>query len=295
MDKLKRPVACFGALEAVIGFSALFSILLYKKLPFILYNLRGSFSEDFWIFQLFQFFLCAAIMIIPTLAMGAIFPLVGRIYTANLKSVGKKIGEIYFFNTAGSIFGAFAGGFILIPLLGVQRSVILIAAANICIAITLIARSGLKGYSKSIIAAALAVVFIITAALLPPWEKVMMTMGLYINPVDKRAELEEIIYYKEGINAIVTVRRGADGTISYQANGKTEASSTGRQARRGLESSGPYPAAAARGHPRQGAPGGARLGDNTRGDGALQAKIHRRSGDRDRRRRRGRVLLRGEQ
>ncbi len=226
VDRLKRPVAWFGALEAVIGFSALFSILLYKKLPFILYSLRGSFSEDFWIFQLFQFFLCAAIMIIPTLCMGAIFPLVGRIYTKNLKNIGRNIGEIYFFNTAGSIFGAFAGGFILIPLLGVQRSVILIAAANICIAITLIARSTLKGSSKLIIGAAFAIVFIITAVALPPWEKMLMTMGLYINPVEKRVLNEELIYYKEGINAIVTVRRGADGTISYQANGKTEASST---------------------------------------------------------------------
>jgi spermidine synthase len=225
VDRLKRPVAWFGALEAVIGFSALFSILLYKRLPLILYELRGDFSERFWIFQLLQFFLCAAIMIIPTLAMGAIFPLVGRIYTKSLKNVGAKIGEIYFFNTTGSIFGAFAGGFILIPLLGVQKSVVLIAAFNICIAITLLLYSGVKGYIKGAAAVAFAVVFIVTAILMPPWEKMMMTMGLYINPVEKRASLEEIIYYKEGINAIITVRRAVDGTISYQANGKTEASS----------------------------------------------------------------------
>jgi spermidine synthase len=222
VDRLKRPVAWFAALEAVIGFSALFSILLYKRLPLILYDLRSGFSERFWIFQLFQFFLVAAIMIIPTLSMGAIFPLVGRIYTKKLTSVGRKIGEIYFFNTTGSIFGAFAGGFILIPLLGVQKSVILIAALNIGIAVTLMSRSGLRVYPKAVIGAAFAIVFIVTALLMPPWEKMVMTMGLYINPVDKRG-MEEIIYYKEGINAVITVRRGGNDTLSYEANGKVEA------------------------------------------------------------------------
>lgn len=228
VDRLKRPVVWFGALEAVIGFTGLFSIFLYRKLPFILYSMRETFAERFWLFQLLQLLLCAAIMIIPTLSMGAIFPLVGRIYTKGLKTVGKNIGEIYFFNTAGSIFGAFAGGFILIPALGVQNGVILIAALNVCIAAVLISGASLKGYTKAAVAAVFAVVFILSAIALPPWEKMVMTMGLYVNPVMDKGR---IIFYKEGINAVITVRETLKtegykyNTISYQANGKNEAGS----------------------------------------------------------------------
>jgi spermidine synthase len=229
VDRLKRPVVWFGALEAVIGFSALFSIFIYRKLPLIFYNLKEAYSGRFWLLQFLQFLLLAAIMIIPTLSMGAIFPLVGRIYTRSLGTVGRNIGEIYFFNTAGSIFGAFAGGFVLIPLIGVQNGVILIAAGNVCIAAVLISGSGLRGYAKGAVAAAFALVFILSAAALPPWERVMMTMGLYVNPVKEMAAEEKIIFYKEGINAIITVRQGGlnNDTISYQANGKIEASSEG--------------------------------------------------------------------
>jgi hypothetical protein len=100
VDRMKKPVAWFAVLEAVIGGVSLVSIFAYRELPFIFFSLKESFSEQFWLFLFIQFLLCAAIMIVPTLCMGAIFPLVGRIYTKDLSTVGKNIGDIYFFNTA---------------------------------------------------------------------------------------------------------------------------------------------------------------------------------------------------
>ncbi len=235
VDRMKKPVAWFAILEAVIGGVSLVSIFAYRELPFVFFSLKESFSEQFWLFLFIQFLLCAAIMIIPTLCMGAIFPLVGRIYTKNLSTVGRNIGDIYFFNTAGSIFGAFAGGFILIPYIGVQNGVIITAALNLVIAAVLTWRSGLSPSFKKGFTGALGAFFIIVTIFIPPWEKMVMTMGFYVNPVEGKA-VEEIkggthrdrlVYYKEGVNAIVTVRKGGEneGTVSYQANGKQEARS----------------------------------------------------------------------
>ncbi|HLC19007.1 MAG TPA: fused MFS/spermidine synthase, partial [Thermodesulfobacteriota bacterium] len=233
VDRLKRPLLWFAGFEAIIGFTGLFSIFIYRKLPFIFYSLKGSFSGQFWLFQTIQFALCSLIMIIPTLSMGAMFPLVGRLYTRGLSTVGKNIGDIYFTNTTGSIFGSFVGGFILIPVIGVQRGVIATAALNIIIAAVLLNSSGLKALKRGVITAAFAAVFILSTLMLPPWEKMVMTTGVYVNPFkEKELELvkkgrseEELLFYREGINAVITVRKKGD-TVTYQANGKQEASST---------------------------------------------------------------------
>ncbi|MBI1912895.1 MAG: fused MFS/spermidine synthase [Deltaproteobacteria bacterium] len=235
IDKRKNYITWFAALEAIIGLVSLLSIFIYRELPFIFFNIKEAFATQFWAFLFLQFLLCAAIMIIPTLCMGAIFPLVGKICTRDLKGVGKSIGDIYFFNTAGSIFGAFVGGFFLIPVIGVQNGVVITAGLNILIFIVLLIKSEVKFIAKAVAGSLVVMVFSISVLILPEWEKMLMTLGLYSNQMHEKVltrmkqgeQTERLLYYKEGINAIVTVREGgkAFNTVSYQANGKEEARS----------------------------------------------------------------------
>lgn len=238
IDKRKNPVLWFAILEAVIGVVSLLSIFAYRELPFIFYNMKEAFAEEFWLFLFLQFLLCSSIMIIPTLSMGAIFPLVGKILAKDVKTVGKNIGDIYFVNTAGSIAGAFVGGFIFIPYIGVQSGVIITAALNVFIAVVFLNLSGIRFSKGAAGTVALTVGFTFTAFALPDWEKTLMTLGLYVNPIKEsrlkllkegRAEDSKLVYYREGINAIITVRETGSviNTVSYQANGKEEARSTG--------------------------------------------------------------------
>jgi spermidine synthase len=234
IDRQRRPLAWFAALEVIIGVSALLSIFLYRELPLLFFGLKESFAENFWLFALIQFLLISAIMIVPTLCMGAIFPLVGRIYTRGIGTVGRHIGDIYFFNTAGAIAGSFVAGFILIPIIGVQSGVILTVALNLVVAAVLVAVSSARLPLRVAVIAMLAVFFIGAAAAVPSWERMVMTTGLYVNPVKaERVEeirtggfSEDLVYYKEGINAVITVRIDG-GAVSYQANGKMEARAEG--------------------------------------------------------------------
>lgn len=237
IDRRKNPLLWFAVFEAVIGFASLASIILYRKLPFIFYGLHETYGERFWLFLVIEFSLCALLMIIPTLSMGAIFPLVGRIMSRATDTVGKNIGDVYFYNTAGAIFGSFVGGFILMPLLGVQKGVILIAAVNISLAIILVFASGVSRVKWLAASVPMVIVFAIVSLSMPSWDKTVMTLGLYSNIFNDREmtgfeagrSADEIVYYKEGINAIVTVRKGGPGgrDISYQANGKMEARARG--------------------------------------------------------------------
>ncbi len=234
IDRRRAPLLWFAILELIIGISAILSVPLYKELPFIFLKLHSIFSQNFWLFSFIQFLLCSAIMIIPTLCMGAIFPTVSRIYTKDIDKIGQSIGNIYFFNTVGAILGSFVGGFIMIPFIGIQRSIILASATNIFLGVLLLTITSLKTFKKVAAAGIITIAFIVFVYNIPSWDRMIMTLGPYVNPLDEvniekiktKEQYGELLFYKEGINAIITVRREADGrTISYQSNGKYEAKS----------------------------------------------------------------------
>ncbi|MBI5970225.1 MAG: fused MFS/spermidine synthase [Deltaproteobacteria bacterium] len=230
IDRRKTPLVWFASLEAIIGVASLLGIFLYKELPFALFSMKEAFGANFWLYLFLQFLLVSAVMIIPTLCMGAIFPLVGRIYTKGLDSIGRNIGAVYFFNTFGAIFGAFVGGFVIIPLIGVQAGVVITAALNVALAVLIIFVSTERAAVKAVAAAVFVAAFAVSALMLPRWEKTLMTLGLYVNQasgktveeITKAASAGELVYYREGINAVITVRKSAD-SVAYQANGKQEA------------------------------------------------------------------------
>ena len=72
-------------------------------------------------------------MFMPTVLLGMTFPLVARLFTQSLYRVGSGVGSSYAANTVGAVLGAFAGGFILIPNLGVQNTIIFAVVMNLLI------------------------------------------------------------------------------------------------------------------------------------------------------------------
>ncbi|MCI0706581.1 MAG: fused MFS/spermidine synthase [Ignavibacteriae bacterium] len=74
-------------------------------------------------------------VILPaTVLMGVSFPLVVVLVNGDDRA-GKNVGVVYASNSAGSIAGAFIASFILLPMLGTAHSIILLALANILIAL----------------------------------------------------------------------------------------------------------------------------------------------------------------
>ena len=72
-------------------------------------------------------------MLLPTVLLGMTFPLVAQLFTQDLYRVGSSVGISYAANTLGAILGAFAGGFIFIPWIGVQNSIILGVVLNLSV------------------------------------------------------------------------------------------------------------------------------------------------------------------
>jgi spermidine synthase len=133
-DRLRRPLLTFILLEGAIGASSFVGLFLFAELPYLFLVLYRSFSDSLNLIFFSKFLLAFAVMFLPTLLIGALFPLVVRIYTPNLDRVGRSIGEVYSLNTLGCILGSFCSGFILVPLLGIQESILLAVGLNVLLA-----------------------------------------------------------------------------------------------------------------------------------------------------------------
>ena len=230
-------IAGFGLLELLVALSALATIPLFERLPFLFLRLRQGFGDSFAQFLAIQVVLSALAMIIPTLLLGATFPVVARIYTQHLAVVGRSVGTAYASNTLGAIAGAFLGGFVFIPLIGVQRSIGLAVALNAAVGVLLVAMDPRARVGRRLVAAGI-MLGVTTAAFwgFGTWDRGVMTSGVTIYahnykgfPTDAlRREWmvrDDLLYYREGLTATISVHRSAGSDYLYEKiNGKVDAS-----------------------------------------------------------------------
>lgn len=73
----------------------------------------------------------AFFMLVPTLIMGATFPLLSLLAGRHCGREGRTVGNLYFWNIVGNAVGGFVTGFVLLPLIGTERTLLSYAAAGL--------------------------------------------------------------------------------------------------------------------------------------------------------------------
>ena len=73
-------------------------------------------------------FTAAMILLVPTIFQGAAFPAAARL-AVGTEHIGRDIGVVVALNMAGGIAGTFLTGFLLVPALGLVRTLGILAAA----------------------------------------------------------------------------------------------------------------------------------------------------------------------
>ena len=144
-DRVRRPVFVYGLLEAGIALYALLIPSLIGLLP----SLYRLFPEDISAggMAFVRFGLCFLILLVPTTCMGATLPILSRFFVRSQETVGADVGTIYSINTFGAVAGAFSGGFILMPLLGVPWTLYSVSGALMLLASTMMVVGWLKPLS----------------------------------------------------------------------------------------------------------------------------------------------------
>lgn len=241
VDRVRDPLRALAVIQVAIGLSALPVIPVIGNLPFWVTGLISLFSTSFWQLQAIEFMLIISIILLPTTLMGAAFPLAGRLFVQESASVGKSVGTLYASNTIGNILGAFAGGFILIPLVGIENTLFTTVLINIAVGGLFFALSRtLSVTAKGVTAGAAVAVAVGGIILIPPWSAAEMSFGPFYEairlsksiaraPAELRAieAQRKVLFHKEGVSTTVTVKQFPGGSLGLYINGKPDASSHG--------------------------------------------------------------------
>ncbi|MFN7966112.1 MAG: fused MFS/spermidine synthase [Acidobacteriota bacterium] len=234
--RLKNAYGAYAIGMLTFALSSIVALVLlgYSNDLFVMLYLRFGISGKTVL--LAAFVLSAVTMILPTLVLGALFPLLATAL-ARERGTARAVGDLYFFNTVGSALGAFLAGFVLIPQLGLAKSLILGASLNAFVAaIVLLWQRDWLGRGPRWLAAGAAVLAVATLFFPPSWSEYKMTRGAYYHP--KRAidfgmpnesleglPAETILMLKDGPSATVSIHDQSGG-IDMRINGKTDASLT---------------------------------------------------------------------
>jgi spermidine synthase len=132
LARVQRPLRVYALLELGIGVHALLSLPLLRELD-TLHAWMGADLGGAALLGL-RLMTAAALLLPPTLAMGATLPVVARGLVVADATLGRWSAWLYAANTLGAVLGAYLCGFWLIPELGLTRSVLLAAGVNIAVA-----------------------------------------------------------------------------------------------------------------------------------------------------------------
>ncbi|MEW6283630.1 MAG: fused MFS/spermidine synthase, partial [Candidatus Eremiobacterota bacterium] len=225
----RRPeLGTLAWLQAAVGFTAALTIPLLGWLPFLFLKLFPYTGGEFPRVLAMDLGLISLFILPPTLLMGFAFPLGVALHCAESGGIGGRLAQVYASNTAGCIVGAFAAGFLGIPHLGVQWTLMVASILVLAVAAWLFWHAGRHlGLAAALGAAVL-------TGLVPPWDTGLMGSGAAVyadvHSGQTRQQLDRFLFtrpgfYRDGISCTVAVHFRPEA-VSLRVNGKVDASTS---------------------------------------------------------------------
>ncbi|MFA6033857.1 MAG: fused MFS/spermidine synthase, partial [Myxococcota bacterium] len=217
-----------------IGVSAFVCSSCVDRLPFVLQSLLELKTLTMLRLHLFNYFVTWLAIFLPTLAMGATFPLLIHIYTGSSSSVTRDVGRLYSVNTIGNILGAALAVFLIIPVLGIRSGLVAMTVVYLLLAaVVALSFSDPSRLRRRRIQAATAVLCAVAAiSLAPRWNVATWSAGMFriylVRTVFAGHEFRtpKLVYHRDGMVTTVTVERRGE-SLSMKVNGKVDASNGG--------------------------------------------------------------------
>ena len=256
-DRVRQPWRLYGALQWVVAAGALWGSSRMAQTPWDFAALVAVAHGHVGTLWLREGLLLAGLILPAATALGALFPLSARLLARAGETPAAVTGHVYVANTLGTVAGTLATGFWLIPVLGLQRTLLgcAVTAAALGMAAWWTApvgarkpraeRSELSGgpaLSRLLPVGLAAALLALGLAFQEPWNRPLLAAGVFrplvatggkdLTADQARAELskrlseEELVFYRDGRHAVVTVHRSRveRSVLALRVNGKTDAS-----------------------------------------------------------------------
>ncbi|MCK5529490.1 MAG: fused MFS/spermidine synthase, partial [Kiritimatiellae bacterium] len=238
-DKVKHPALLFGMCATGIGIYSLTSLYWFNSMPEWLLQHLATYGFSWENMISAKFIMAFKFLFIPALLFGISFTAVTKAVRILMPSRSRTIGDVSAFNTIGAAIGAIAAGFVILPLLGMEMSIIVLSFAAIALGTLLVATEPkLKWNSRIPVIATGAICMIVIILFTPKWEKTLLAAGPYFSPwmyvqngeitLNKKLQSERLLFFKEGRTSTISTVKDANEVIFFSSNGKVEADTAKR-------------------------------------------------------------------
>ncbi len=189
--RVKNRLRLFAAIEILIG------VLSAASLPLLFYILESESVQTFVLRMSSQLGLLAlsesavalVIMLLPATLIGATLPLMGQIFINDLQKTSETVGTVYAANTMGNVVGALLPGLLILPLVGVQKGILIMALLNVCLGIVVLVS---RWKNMMVMATATSFVFLAFAYAIA---NMQITFQF---PSESQTSKDSVSFYKEG-------------------------------------------------------------------------------------------------
>lgn len=240
VGRSRRPMLLLGVLQLLTAAGAFAILYLSPQYPaLVLWILRRS-AGRYGVLLGSEFALAGLLLLVPTLLMGAMFPLAASICAGPIRRLGATIGTVYAFNTAGAVVGSLIGGLVLMRLWGVAAALQIAIGLNLLLAVAAgldEARRAPRGRSLALLGLTLAAA-VLVLGLRSRWDQGLMSLGPFMynkltgdSPLSNEQILRHnraarTVYCRDGLACTVAVRQtaGLFPSTALVVNGKPDAS-----------------------------------------------------------------------
>jgi spermidine synthase len=233
----ERLLLALAGIEAFVGLAAALGLHSVAGLALDVIAETPALRGDYGGLLLWQTWRAARVVLLPTLAMGAAFPVLVAALAGDDEGASRSVGRVYGWNTAGTILGSLGGGMLLLPAVGIRGAIVVGAVLHLGLAALLAASALPRRLAPAVAGIALAATAILafTAPSIPR-ERLVCGPYLYASTYRSMAESQgrdvdrvlrdhfwDMPYFREGRTATVGVVRRQEGAVFLRINGKTDA------------------------------------------------------------------------
>jgi spermidine synthase len=248
-----RPWRAFAFLQVAAGAGAVIGLWALPHLPRLFLTILMEHRAQLASLFLLQTALASLVTFLPCLAFGALFPVGTRLVAGGRLEGARATGVAYAVNTAGTLTGSLAAGFVFLPHIGVHAT--WVGAAILSLVLGLVAWRVSAAHEKPVMAAAplsaapkargkapapkrpkaargsldfmvapAAIVVVVAAILAPPWNKSLFTLGVFRTAFLLNAGLTSTTQALRNMDArlandqLLFYKEGLHGVVSVHAD-----------------------------------------------------------------------------
>jgi len=227
-DSFRDPIRALGVTQWCMGALAMATLSVYVSSFGWMITLINGLDQNvdgYHFFTVARYAIALVVMLPATFCAGVTLPLITRTLLG-AGSGERAIGAVYSVNTLGSIVGAGLAALVLMPMLGLKTMLIAGAVIDMALGVWLLFIAGRNRADTKRFAVFVtgATVLLVVAVSL----NVQLNKGVLISGVFRYGKVssatDDIVFYKDGRTATVSVRKAGDGGFSLATNGKPDAS-----------------------------------------------------------------------